>query len=68
MSDTLLSKIRGVFVLQAIAVVFAMLNLSNIKIEYVADFLPLFDVMIIFYFAVLRPEAFRIWFLFLLGI
>jgi len=45
-----------------------MLNLSDIKIDYLADFLPLFDVMIIYYFAVLKPEIFAIWFLFLLGI
>ena len=59
---------KNILILQIIATFFAMLNLSNIKIEYIADFLPLFDVMIIYYFAVLRPEIFRIWFLFLLGI
>ena len=62
------TNIRNIFVLQIIAVLFAMLNLSNIKIEYVADFLPLFDVMIIYYFAVLKPDVFMVWFLFLLGI
>jgi rod shape-determining protein MreD len=62
------ASLRSGFILQIIAIAFAMLNLSNIKIEYVADFLPLFDVMIIYYFAVLRPHVFHIWFLFLLGI
>ncbi|MCE3255816.1 MAG: hypothetical protein K0R25_1310 [Rickettsiaceae bacterium] len=58
---------RNIFALQIIAILLAMLNLSNIKIEYVADFLPLFDVMIIYYFAILRPQIFAVWFLFLLG-
>jgi rod shape-determining protein MreD len=62
------TNLRNIFVLQIIAILFAMLNLSNIKIEYVADFLPLFDVMIIYYFAVLKPDIFAVWFLFLLGI
>ncbi len=62
------TNLRNIFALQIIAVLFAMLNLSNIKIEYVADFLPLFDVMIIYYFAVLKPNVFSAWFLFLLGI
>jgi rod shape-determining protein MreD len=59
---------KNIFILQIIATFFAMLNLSNIKIDYIADFMPLFDVMIIYYFAVLRSEIFGIWFLFLLGI
>ena len=62
------NNLRNVFVLQVVAILFAMLNLSNIKIEYVADFLPLFDVMIIYYFTIIRPQIFAIWFLFLLGI
>jgi len=59
---------KSVFILQIIAVFLAMLNLSDIKVNYLADFLPLFDVMIIYYFAVLRPGIFAIWFLFVLGI
>jgi len=62
------ANIRNTFLIQIIAIIFAMLNLSNIKIEYVADFLPLFDIMIIYYFAVLKPDVFAVWFLFLLGI
>jgi rod shape-determining protein MreD len=62
------TNLRNIFVLQILAVLFAMLNLSNIKIEYVADFLPLFDVMIIYYFAVFKSDVFMVWFLFLLGI
>ncbi|MES2676794.1 MAG: rod shape-determining protein MreD [Pseudomonadota bacterium] len=62
------TSLRNIVILQIIAILFAMLNLSNIKIEYVANFLPLFDVMIIYYFAVLRPQVFAVWFLFLLGL
>jgi len=62
------NNLKNIFILQIIAILFSMLNLSNIKIEYVADFLPLFDVMIIYYFAVLRPKIFAVWFLFLLGL
>lgn len=61
-------NLRNIFILQLIAVFFAIMNLSNIKIEYVANFLPFFDIMIIFYFTILRPQFFAIWFLFLLGI
>ena len=59
---------KSIFILQIIAVLLAMLSMSDIKIEYLADFLPLFDVMIIYYFAVLKPDIFAMWFLFLMGI
>jgi rod shape-determining protein MreD len=45
-----------------------MLTLSDIKVAAIANFLPLFDVMIIYYFAVYRPNIFSAWFLFLLGL
>ncbi len=61
------TNLRSIIILQLIAVLFAMLNLSNIKIEFVADFLPLFDLMIIYYFTIVRPGIFSIWFLFILG-
>jgi rod shape-determining protein MreD len=56
------------YLIHLIAICFAMLGLSNIKIEYVADFLPLFDVMIIYYFAILRPHFLPSWFLFIMGL
>jgi rod shape-determining protein MreD len=59
---------KNILILQIIATFFAMLNLSSIKIDYIADFMPLFDVMIIYYFTVLKSETFGIWFLFILGI
>ena len=62
------TNLRNIVIIQVIAVIFAMLNLSSININYIADFLPLFDLMIIYYFAVLKPEVFAVWFLFLLGI
>lgn len=62
------TSLGRVFILYLIAIVFAMFNLSNVKIDYVADFLPLFDVMIIYYFAVYQPQIFSMWFLFVLGL
>lgn len=34
----------------------------------ISDYLPLFDVMIIYYFTIIRPRVFAIWFLFVLGL
>ena len=53
--------------LHLLAVFFAMLNISNVEIAGFSGALPLFDVMIIFYFAVFR-NVFSVWFLFILGI
>lgn len=50
------------------AIILTLLSVSNIKIEQIANFLPLFDVMIIYYFSVYKEEVFSIWFLFILGI
>ncbi len=44
-----------------------MLNISDIAIAGMPKTMPLFDLMIIFYFAVFR-NFFSIWFVFLLGI
>lgn len=59
---------KNLFILHIIAILCAMFNLSNIKIEFVADFVPLLDLMMIYHFAILRQGVFRIWFLFLLGL
>lgn len=59
---------KNILILQIIALLFAMMNLSNIKIEYIADFLPLFDVMMIYYFTILRTGIFPVWFLFVMGL
>ncbi|HLD76716.1 MAG TPA: hypothetical protein VI861_01140 [Rickettsiales bacterium] len=44
-----------------------MLNIFNIEIAGFARVIPLFDVMMIFYFTVFLP-VFGLWFIFLLGI
>ncbi|MFT6220297.1 MAG: rod shape-determining protein MreD [Myxococcota bacterium] len=61
-------NLRNIFAIQIIAIFFAIFNLSNINIDVIADYLPLFDVMIIYYFAVFRQDVFAIWFLFVLGL
>jgi len=53
--------------LHLIAILFVILNVSDIRIAGLSDLIPLFDLMIIFYFAVFK-NAFGIWFIFLLGI
>ncbi|MFT6332108.1 MAG: rod shape-determining protein MreD [Lentimonas sp.] len=61
-------NLKSLLALQLIAIFFATMNFSNIKIDYIADYLPFFDIMIIFYFTILRPQVFSIWFLFILGV
>lgn len=53
--------------LHCIAILFVILNVSNVKIEGISSVIPLFDLMMIFYFAVFL-NVFGIWFIFLLGI
>jgi rod shape-determining protein MreD len=53
--------------LHLLAVFFVMLNISSIAIIGLPKALPLFDVMIIFYFAIFR-RMYSVWFLFLLGL
>jgi rod shape-determining protein MreD len=50
-----------------IAILFAMLNIINVEIAGFSKVLPLFDVMIVFYFSVF-VHVFGMWFVFLLGI
>ncbi len=50
-----------------LAVFLVMLNISNIEIAALPRVLPLFDIMVVFYFAVFH-NLFAIWFVFLLGI
>ena len=52
--------------LHFVAILLVILNLSNIQIAGFSGLMPLFDLMIVFYFAVFRPN-FSIWFIFLLG-
>ncbi len=60
-------SISRVIVLHLIAVLFVITNVSDIKIAGLSNLLPLFDLMMIFYFAIFRNN-FSIWFVFLLGI
>lgn len=53
--------------LHLIAILFVVMNVSSIKIVGISSVVPLFDLMIVFYFAVLR-NVFSVWFIFLMGI
>ena len=53
--------------LHLIAILFVILNISDVKIAGLSDLIPLFDLMIIFYFAIFK-NVFGIWFIFILGI
>lgn len=54
-------------ILHLIAVLFVIFNVSDIRIAGLSNIIPLFDLMMIFYFAVFK-NVFAIWFIFLLGI
>jgi rod shape-determining protein MreD len=56
-----------VIMLHLIAILFVIMNVSDIRIAGLSNILPLFDLMIVFYFAIFR-NFFAIWFIFLLGI
>ena len=53
--------------LYLIAILFVIMNISSIKIAGISNVIPLFDLMLVFYFATLR-RTFALWFIFLLGI
>lgn len=50
-----------------LAILFVMLNLGSAKSVGTSHFMPLFDLMVIYYFAVYQ-RIFQVWFLFLLGL
>jgi len=60
-------SIAPIILLHLIAILFVILNVSEVKVAGFANAIPLFDLMIIFYFAVFK-NVFGIWFIFLLGI
>ena len=60
-------SISRVVILHLIAVLFVIFNVSDIKIGGFSKLIPLFDLMIVFYFAVFH-RVFGLWFIFLLGI
>ncbi len=53
-------------ILYFIAIIFVVLNLSNIKISGLVDVIPLFDLMMVFYFGIYK-SLFGIGFIFLMG-
>ncbi len=56
-----------IILLYLFAIFLTILNLSNIKIAGFAKIMPLFDLMIIFYFTIFK-DRFGLWFVFILGI
>jgi rod shape-determining protein MreD len=56
-----------IILLYFFAIFLTILNLSNIKISGFAKIMPLFDLMIIFYFTIFK-DRFGLWFVFILGI
>jgi rod shape-determining protein MreD len=56
-----------IIILHLIAILFVIFNISDIRIAGLSGLIPLFDLMMVFYFAVFR-NVFAIWFVFLLGI
>jgi cell shape-determining protein MreD len=60
-------SISRIVVLHLVAILFVIFNISDIRIAGLLDLIPLFDLMIIFYFTVFEG-VFGIWFIFLLGI
>ena len=57
-----------IIILHLVAVLLTVFNLTTINIFNGSNIIPLFDVMIIFYFTVYKEGVFGLWFLFLLGI
>jgi len=60
-------SILQVIALHLIAVFLVIINVSDIKIAGLSHAIPLFDLMIIFYFTIFR-NTFGTWFIFLLGV
>lgn len=60
-------SITKILLLYLFAVFLVTLNLTNVKIAGINDVMPLFDVMMIFYFAIFRRD-FGLSFIFLLGV
>jgi cell shape-determining protein MreD len=60
-------SISQIIILHLIAILFVIFNISDIRIAGLSNLIPLFDLMIIFYFGIFK-NTFSIWFIFLLGI
>lgn len=53
--------------LHLVAILFVITNVSDVRIAGLSNLIPLFDLMMIFYFGAFK-NVFGIWFIFLLGI
>ncbi|MDX2083403.1 MAG: rod shape-determining protein MreD [Rickettsiales bacterium] len=60
-------SISRIVILHLVAILLVILNVSDIRIAGLADLIPLFDLMAVFYFVVFK-SVFGVWFIFLLGI
>ncbi|MBM5781859.1 MAG: hypothetical protein FJ368_00365 [Pelagibacterales bacterium] len=60
-------SISKILVLHIIAALFVIINVSDVEISGFSDVIPLFDLMLVFYFAVFK-NVFSLWFIFLMGI
>jgi len=61
------NSLSRLIILHLIAILFVIINVSDIRIAGLTNVLPLFDLMIIFYFGLFK-NVFSIWFIFLLGV
>jgi rod shape-determining protein MreD len=60
-------SLTNLIILHLIAILLTITNISDIKIAGIQKIMPLFDLMIIFYFSIFKNK-FRVWFIFVLGI
>lgn len=60
-------EIIGKIIAHILAILSVMISIIDIKISGLSAIIPLFDLILIFYFAIFR-NIFAIWFLFLLGL
>jgi len=60
-------SLSKIFLLYFVAILFAIFNISDIRISGLSKLTPLFDLMMIFYFGVFK-FVFQVWFIFLLGL
>lgn len=56
-----------IVMLHLVAILFVITNVSDVRIAGLSNIIPLFDLMMIFYFGAFK-NVFGIWFIFLLGI
>jgi cell shape-determining protein MreD len=60
-------SLARIIILHLIAVLFVIINISDIRVAGLSNIIPLFDLMMIFYFTIFK-KTFGIWFIFILGV